>query len=403
MKGIYKVGGCVRDELLNVPINDVDYVAVGYKPEEFTNQGFKLVGKDFPVFLNNEGEEIALARTERKSGVGYKGFQVNIENVSLKDDLARRDLTINSIAKIGDEYIDYFGGIQDIQNKVLRHTTEAFSEDPLRVLRLARFYARYEGFKIASETKELCFSLREELKHLTKERVCLELRKVLKEKRAYLFFECLKDLNVLDVVFPEIYEMIGCEHNNIYHMEGDVFNHTMLAMKQYQGSDYLVRLGILFHDAGKKISKDKYGDFHSHYSDEINDLVLEGINERYRFSKEELRIIRLCIKYHHFLHKYREMNVKNIIKKFFERAFPRNEKELLVLIEVEKADSCGRLILVDGVLTEGILFYKDNFKLIDSYKAVKQVKINPKGLNIETIQQRLLASRKKAYLDSIVC
>lgn len=403
MKGIFKVGGCVRDELLGVPIKDVDYVAVGYTPEEFANQGFKLVGKDFPVFLNEKGEEIALARTERKSGVGYKGFQVNIENVSLREDLARRDLTINSIAKIGDEYIDYFGGIEDIKNKVLRHTTEAFTEDPLRVLRLARFYARYEGFTIASETVTLCHSLRNELRNLTKERVTLELRKVLKDGKAYLFFKCLRDLGVLDIVFPEVFDMIGCEHNNIYHMEGDVFNHTMLALEENSSSSWLVGLGILFHDAGKKVSFDRYGDFYSHYSDEIVNDVIEGLKERYRFSKEEIRVIKFSMKYHHFLHKIRGMNIKNIIRKMYEKDFPRNEKEISILIDVERADSCGRVLLVDGIRVSGKEVFSGNEWVLEAYKAVKNVRVVADGLNVETIKQRLLAERKKAYKEACGC
>ena len=398
MKGIYKVGGCIRDELLGVPIKDVDYVAVGYKPEEF--KGYKLVGKDFPVFLNENNEEIALARTERKSGIGYKGFQVNIENVTLKEDLARRDLTINSIAKIGDEYIDYFGGIEDLKNKVLRHTTEAFAEDALRVLRLARFYARYEGFTIAPETILLCRSLRDELRSLTKERVTIELRKVLKDGRAYLFFECLRDIGVLDILFPEIFDMIGCEHNNIYHMEGDVFNHTMLALRENKSSSWLVGLGILFHDAGKRLSFERYGNFHSHYSDEMVDEVVSGLRERYRFSGEELRVIHFSIKYHHFLHKIKDMNVKNIVKKMMARDFPRNVTEMSILIDVEKADCCGRILLVDGELISGRESFSGNDWILSAYQAVKSAKAVVVKGSVEMIKQNLLSVRKKAYKEA---
>lgn len=204
-KRIYLVGGAVRDRLLNIPNADKDYLAVGYTKEEFSH--LECVGKDFPVFLLENGNELALARIERKIASGYNGFSVETKDVSLTDDLKRRDLTINSIAydEQSDEYFDPYAGKLDIQNKILRHTSLAFSEDPLRVLRLARFQAKFGmEWNIAKETKELVSSMKNELSSLTKERVYKEIDKVLFYDNWFLFFETLFKLDVLDRVFPPI-------------------------------------------------------------------------------------------------------------------------------------------------------------------------------------------------------
>jgi len=202
-KKIYLVGGAVRDKLLNIVSNDKDYVAIGYTKEEFSH--LECVGKDFPVFLLEDGNELALARREKKTSNGYNGFSVDTQGVSLEEDLSRRDLTINSIAydEENDIIIDPFEGQKDIQNKILRHTTKAFKEDPLRVLRLARFYARFGSeWIIADETKKLVKSMKEELQYLQKERVYKEIDRVLEYKEWYLFFAILKELEVLTIVFP---------------------------------------------------------------------------------------------------------------------------------------------------------------------------------------------------------
>ena len=165
-KNIYQVGGSVRDKLLGIDSSDIDFVAVGYSEDDFSH--LQKVGKDFPVFLTKDGYELALARVERKTANGYNGFETSTKNVTLQEDLKRRDLTINSIAydEANDKYIDPYGGIDDIKNKILRHTSDAFKEDPLRVLRLARFQAKFIDFKIASTTKELVKSMKNELKYI---------------------------------------------------------------------------------------------------------------------------------------------------------------------------------------------------------------------------------------------
>ncbi len=207
---IFKVGGAVRDFLMGFEPKDIDYVVVGASAEEMVAKGFKQVGADFPVFLSEDGTEYALARTERKSGRGYHGFTVNADaSVTLKDDLMRRDLTINAMAldEANDELHDPFGGAADIEQRILRHVSAAFADDPVRVLRLARFHARFgEKWSVAPATKEFCRLLarNDELSHLTKERVWAETVKALSEPEPWLYFMDLKHFEALDVIFPEL-------------------------------------------------------------------------------------------------------------------------------------------------------------------------------------------------------
>jgi len=204
---IYKVGGAVRDKLLGIESSDNDYVVVGADPKTMKKLGFIEVGKSFPVFLDSKNrEEYALARKEQKTGLGYQGFKFEIENVTLEEDLKRRDLTINAIAENRNgDLIDPFNGIQDLQNRILKHVSISFREDPVRVLRLARFQAIFPNFQIAESTKELVLDMLQngELKSLTKERIYIELQKmVLKSNSPHLFFKSLDNLQVLQEIFP---------------------------------------------------------------------------------------------------------------------------------------------------------------------------------------------------------
>lgn len=189
---VYKVGGCVRDHLLGLEPKDIDFVVVGATSDQMLSEGYTQVGASFPVFLKN-GCEYALARTERKTGVGYSGFAVDINNVTLEDDLLRRDLTINSMAMDDDGLIiDPYGGVNDLSKRILRHTSEAFAEDPIRVLRVARFAARYGNFKIHETTLELMTKVAPELVHVPGERIWAELEKGLSEQAPSLMFHALK-------------------------------------------------------------------------------------------------------------------------------------------------------------------------------------------------------------------
>lgn len=260
---VYLVGGAVRDHLLGHPYHEKDYVVVGATPEQLLAEGYQPVGKDFPVFLHPKTkEEYALARTERKSGVGYHGFQFFTDtSVKLEDDLIRRDLTINAMAmdENGTVY-DPYGGQQDLQHKILRHVSDAFTEDPLRVLRVARFAARYAsyGFKVAEETLQLMRKIAQsgELSALTPERVWKETSRALMEDHADVYFQILKDCDALEVLFPEINALFGVPQRPEYHPEIDCGIHTLMALKQACLANYAleVRFAVLVHDLGKALT-----------------------------------------------------------------------------------------------------------------------------------------------------
>ncbi|WP_312050002.1 multifunctional CCA addition/repair protein [Acinetobacter courvalinii] len=260
---VYLVGGAVRDHLLGHPYHEKDYVVVGATPEQLLAEGYQPVGKDFPVFLHPKTkEEYALARTERKSGVGYHGFQFFTDtSVKLEDDLIRRDLTINAMAmdENGTVY-DPYGGQQDLQHKILRHVSNAFTEDPLRVLRVARFAARYTtyGFKVAEETLQLMRKIAQsgELSALTPERVWKETSRALMEDHADVYFQILKDCDALEVLFPEINALFGVPQRPEYHPEIDCGIHTLMALKQACLANYAleVRFAVLVHDLGKALT-----------------------------------------------------------------------------------------------------------------------------------------------------
>lgn len=260
---VYLVGGAVRDQLLGHPYHEKDYVVVGATPDQLLAQGFQPVGKDFPVFLHPETkDEYALARTERKSGQGYHGFEFYTDiSVSLEDDLIRRDLTINAIAMDEDGKIyDPYHGQKDLDHKILRHVSEAFAEDPLRVLRVARFAARYAqyGFTVAEETLALMQQLADsgELTALTPERVWKETSRALMEPHADVYFDVLRACGALRVLFPEIDALYGVPQRPEYHPEIDCGIHTMMSLQQACKANYSldVRFAVLVHDLGKALT-----------------------------------------------------------------------------------------------------------------------------------------------------
>ncbi|MGH6612533.1 MAG: multifunctional CCA addition/repair protein, partial [Burkholderiaceae bacterium] len=258
---IYLVGGAVRDELLGLPAHERDWVVVGATPEQLTARGFKPVGKDFPVFLHpSSAEEHALARTERKTAPGYRGFETLFSpDVTLEQDLERRDLTINAIAKDPEsgEIVDPFGGRRDLQERWLRHVAPAFVEDPVRVLRTARFAARFAplGFRVAPETTALMreIAARGELDALVPERVWQETQRALETPAPQRFFEVLRESNALEVVFPEIHALFGVPQPERWHPEIDAGIHTLMVLEQAVrlSEDPLVRFAALTHDLGK--------------------------------------------------------------------------------------------------------------------------------------------------------
>ena len=257
---IYLVGGAIRDELLNLPVHERDWVVVGSTPDQLLKHGFRPVGKDFPVFLHPEThEEYALARTERKTAPGYHGFSFHAApEITLEDDLRRRDLTINAMARNADgQLIDPYYGARDLEQRWLRHVSSAFAEDPVRILRLARFSARYAslGFRVAPETLELAQRMvaSGEVDHLVPERVWAETVRALGEARPERFFETLRDCGALARVFPEIDQLFGVPQPPAHHPEIDTGVHTLMALRQAanMGADVVTRFAVLVHDLGK--------------------------------------------------------------------------------------------------------------------------------------------------------
>lgn len=260
---IYLVGGAVRDELLGLPVKEKDWVVVGATPEELQTRGFKPVGNDFPVFLHPDTkEEYALARTERKSGHGHGGFVFHsAPDITLEQDLIRRDLTINAMAKAPDgTIIDPFGGRRDLQARLLRHVSDAFVEDPLRVLRVARFAARYHGlgFKVAEDTIEIMtnITLSGELRHLPAERIWKETSRALMEKSPQVFFKTLHDCGALVDLFPELADLDGIPQAPDHHPTVDVLTHQWrcLAQAARQNLPLTPRFALLCHDLGKSMT-----------------------------------------------------------------------------------------------------------------------------------------------------
>ncbi len=256
---LYLVGGAVRDSLLNRPISDEDYCVCGIDKENFLKlfPNCHTRGKTFKVF-DIEGKEFALARTEKKIGIGHKEFEITTgKEITIEQDLKRRDITINSIAKdvLTGEIIDPYKGKEDIQNKTIRATSNSFMEDPLRVYRVARFASELE-FNVEENTLKMMYKLKNELSTLSKERVFTEFRKALKTSMPSTFFDVLKNANVLDVHCKEIYNLIGAIQPIEYHPEGDSYNHTMLALNNSVKltNNLMIRYSVLVHDLGKGLT-----------------------------------------------------------------------------------------------------------------------------------------------------
>lgn len=257
---LYLVGGALRDKLLHIEKEDEDYCVTGLSLEKFQAlfPDSKIQGKDFPVFILNQ-KEIALARKERKIGKGHKAFSfLTDETITIEQDLARRDITINSMAQdvLTKKVIDPFGGQNDLKRRIIRKTTDAFSEDPLRVYRVARFAATL-GFSVEQGTLKMMENLKEELNSLSKERVFVEFKKALASQKPSIFFEVLKKANILNVHFEEIANLIGQIQPEKYHPEGDSYKHTLIVVDHSSEvtKDLAIRFSCLVHDLGKGVTK----------------------------------------------------------------------------------------------------------------------------------------------------
>ncbi len=347
---VYLVGGAVRDQLLGLPVTERDWVVVGETPQAMLQRGYQQVGKDFPVFLHPKtGEEYALARTERKSGRGYTGFTTySAPDVTLEDDLLRRDLTINAIAQDSDgNLIDPFNGQADLKQKRLRHVSQAFVEDPLRVLRLARFAARFCGldFKVADATTVLCRRITREgeLAELTAERVWQECFKALKTNHPEAFFAVLRDCGGLKVLFPELDQLYGVPNPPHHHPEIDSGVHTMMVLQQAVKltDDPMVRFAALVHDLGKGVTDPAHWPKH-HGHEKAGIPLIQVLCERYRIPKAFKRLAEHVSQFHLHCHKIRELNPKTIVNMLESLDAFRRPSILDQFIPACQADAQGR-------------------------------------------------------------
>jgi len=347
---VYLVGGAVRDALLGLTVKERDWVVVGGTREELLRLNYREVGRDFPVFLHPEThEEHALARLERKVGPGYRGFSVDFgPEVTLEEDLARRDLTINAIAQSADgTLVDPFGGRRDLSARVLRHVSAAFVEDPVRVLRVARFAARFAplGFQIAPETLALMRAMveRGEIHALVPERVWQETEKALREPKAAEFFKVLRECGALQPVYPEIDALFGVPQPAQWHPEIDTGVHTLMVLEQAAllSSDPLVRFTALVHDLGKATTpRDEWPSHRGHEERSVS--LIEALSLRLRLPGEYRDLGVIVARYHGIVHRAFELKPKTILE-FMERAdaFRRPERFAQALLACE-ADSRGR-------------------------------------------------------------
>lgn len=348
---IYLVGGAVRDELLGLPVTDRDWVVVGSNPQEMIDANFKPVGSDFPVFLHPEThEEYALARTERKTAPGYQGFVFNTDaSVTLEDDLARRDLTINAIAKNSSgEFVDPFHGRQDIEQRILRHVSEAFSEDPVRVLRVARFMARFGelGFSVANETRAHMQTMVElgEIDALVPERVWQEFEKALSSASPRAFITTLKYCGALERILPEIHNLFGVPQPPEYHPEIDAGEHTLMVLDQATAfsTSPMVRFAALCHDVGKGTSDPaKWPSHHGH--EERGAELVASLCKRMRTPKKYSRLAILTTRFHTHCHRAFELRPNSLVKLMNALDVSRNPEAFEQYLIVCEADARGRL------------------------------------------------------------
>jgi tRNA nucleotidyltransferase (CCA-adding enzyme) len=347
---IYLVGGAVRDRLLGLPVRERDWVVVGASPEEMTRRGFRQVGKDFPVFLHPEThEEYALARTERKSAPGYHGFVVHAEpDVSLEADLARRDLTINALAEDDDgELIDPYGGCADLEARLLRHVSPAFAEDPVRILRVARFAARLAplGFRVAEETLALMRAMvvSGEVDALVPERVWQELVRALGEDTPSRFFAVLRDCGALARLMPEIDRLFGVPQSPEPHPEIDTGVHTLMVLDQSAllSDDAAVRFAALTHDLGKGTTPREHWPRHPGH-EERSEALVRGLCRRLRAPNRFGELATLTARLHGRVHKALELDAAAMLELLEQAdAFRRPERFEQLLLACE-ADHRGR-------------------------------------------------------------
>lgn len=387
----YLVGGAVRDKLLKLPAKDNDWVVVGANADDLLELGFEQVGKGFPVFLHPETkQEYALARTERKTATGHTGFSFDTSaSVTLEDDLKRRDLTINAMAENDEgELIDPHNGQRDIEAKILRHVSASFSEDPLRVLRVAKFAARlaHLGFTVAEETIDLMKQIAAsgELQALVKERVWQELEEAMASPAPDEFIRVLRQSNALNILLPEVDALFGVPQPEKYHPEIDTGIHTLMCLQQAVklSDDPVVRYAALIHDVGKAVTdRDKWP---SHYGHESLGLALQKqITERLHVPNEYAQLASLVCEHHTKLHRVRELKASTVLNLLESLDAIRRPERLHKFLATCEADAKGRTGLEDNEYPQGV-YLLDILEAVSSLDIAKLLAANegqdPKNL-----------------------
>ena len=402
---IFKVGGAVRDQLLGRAVVDIDWVVVGATPEQMRAEGFRPVGDDFPVFLHPQtNEEYALARTERKSGHGYGGFTFHTSpDVTLEDDLLRRDLTVNAMAQDANGTIfDPYGGQADLAARVLRHVSPAFAEDPLRVLRVARFAARYAylGFSVAPETLNLMRELSEsgELAHLTAERVWQEFAHALMEDNPEVFIQVLHDCGALKALLPEVDVLFGVPQPAEHHPEIDTGVHILSVLQQCARFKQTlnVRWACLLHDLGKGTTDPQA--WPQHIAHEKHGLpLIKNVNKRFKAPNECAELALLVGEYHTHAHRALELRAESLLKLLMKFDIMRRPQRFDDFISASEMDSRGRLGLEERL-------YPQAEYLRQAAATMRAVSVKPvleQGLQGTELGQALNVERLKALQNYV--
>lgn len=403
---IYKVGGAVRDRLLGRPVSEVDWVVVGASAEQMLELGYRPVGADFPVFLHPQtGEEYALARTERKSGRGYGGFTFHASpDVTLEQDLIRRDLTVNAMAEDDQgNLIDPYNGQQDLKARILRHVSPAFAEDPLRVLRVARFAARYAplGFSVAPETLMLMRQLAEsgELAHLTAERSWKEISRALMEPRPEVFVQVLRDCGALAALLPEVDDLFGVPQPQAHHPEIDTGVHVLSVLRQCAEHDQPlnVRWASLLHDVGKGLTPE--AEWPRHIAHEHKGLrLIEAINARCKAPRECAELAMLVGEFHTHGHRALELRPSTLLELLQRFDVFRRPQRFVEFVAACEMDARGRLGLEQRD-------YPQAAYLLGAAEAARQVPVKPlvekgfKGAELGEALNRERLQALKIYKD----
>jgi tRNA nucleotidyltransferase (CCA-adding enzyme) len=409
---VFVVGGAVRDALMGQSVNDRDWVVVGSTPEAMTAQGYVPVGKDFPVFLHPQTrEEYALARTERKTARGYKGFAVQADpSVTLEEDLARRDLTVNAMAvpealahaapgAWAGQIVDPYGGQTDLKNKVLRHVTDAFAEDPVRILRVARFAARFADFSVAHETMALMRQMVEdgEVDHLVPERVWQELAKGLMSERPSRMFGVLRACGALRVLMPELDRLWGVPQRAEYHPEVDTGVHMMLVMDMAArlNTPLSVRVACLFHDLGKGTTPADVLPRHiGHEGRSVK--LLQKVCERLRVPTDCKELAEVVAREHGNIHRSGDLNAEALMRLLERCDAIRQPERFARVLQACECDARGRLGFDDAA-------YPQAGRLLQAQQAALSVETAPiaeeaaaQGLKGPQIGAQIAQARIKA-------